>query len=257
MHLKTTTRRGAMLAAAAAALLLSSPHARAQAGAAPARPAAAAVAPGSPANLDSLLERANRSRTRGAETARITLIEISDFQCPYCRQFFDSTYTKLDSAYIRSGRVKMMFMAYPIPAHREGYAAAKSAYCAGVQGKFWQMHDRLFTTQRTWSGDAGAAARFTGYAQALGVDMAAYRDCVDNDRVAPVILNDVMQASGAGVNGTPTFIVNGTKALGGAIPFDDLKKELDAALANPTPAQPAPPAGAMPPPAGSTPPPVR
>jgi hypothetical protein len=69
MHLKTTTRRGAMLAAAAAALLLSSPHARAQAGAAPARPAAAAVAPGSPANLDSLLERANRSRTRGAETA--------------------------------------------------------------------------------------------------------------------------------------------------------------------------------------------
>jgi protein-disulfide isomerase len=251
MQPRTTTRRGAMLAAGAAVLLLVPSQAAAQAGTAAARPAPA-VAPGSPANLDSLLARANRGRVKGPQTAPVTLIEISDFECPYCREFFETTYARLDSAYVRTGRVKLLFMVYPLPGHRESYPAAKAAFCAGVQGRFWPMHDRLFSTQREWVGDAAAAARFTRYAQALGLEMAAYRDCVDNDRVAPVVMNDVMQAAGAGVNGTPTFIVNGQKMLNGAVPFDDLKKELDEALAHPAPreepgAPPAPQASAPPP----------
>jgi len=199
----------------------------------------------SPANLDSLLERASRGRIHGAADARVTIVEISDFQCPFCRQFFESTYRQLDSAYVRTGKVKLVFYAFPLPGHREAYPAAKAAMCAGVQGKFWGMHDRLFATQREWSGQDLVAPRFAGYAQALGVDMAAYRDCVDNDRVAPIILNDAMQASGAGVNGTPTFIINGSKALNGAVPFEEMKREIDAALA--APAAPATPPPAAPP----------
>jgi protein-disulfide isomerase len=250
---KTSTRRGALLAAAAALVLLALPAAaRAQAGAAP---HASAVPAASFANLDSLLERANRGRVKGADSARITIIEVSDFECPYCRAFFDSTYTRLDSAYVRTGKVKMVFFAFPLPGHREAYPAAKAAMCAAVQGRFWPMHDRLFGTQRQWEGQDNPAATFAGYAQALHLDMAAYRDCVDNDRVAPVILNDVMQASAAGVNGTPTFILNGQKALNGAVPFEDMKKEIDALLA--APGQPAAPAGTTPAPAppATTPPP--
>jgi protein-disulfide isomerase len=252
---KLPTRRVALLAAGAAALvLLALPTgARAQAGAAP---HASPVPASSFANLDSLLERANQGRVKGVDSAKVTIIEVSDFECPYCHQFFDSTYAKLDSAYVRTGKVKLVFFAFPLPGHREAYPAAKAAMCAAVQGRFWPMHDRLFSTQREWANQDQVAGRFTGYAQALHLDMAAYRDCVDNDRVAPLILNDVMQASGAGVNGTPTFILNGQKALNGVIPFDDLKKEIDAILAAPA-APAAPPAGAAPAPTSppATPPP--
>ncbi|MDB4950424.1 MAG: oxidoreductase [Gemmatimonadetes bacterium] len=246
-----TRRLGAMLGAGAALFLaLGSTHAAAQGAARPAPPpAAGAVSPASPANLDSLLERANRGRVKGAENARVTIIEVSDFECPYCRAFFDSTYARLDSAYVRTGKVKIVFFAFPLPGHREAFPAAKAAMCASVQGKFWPMHDRLFSTQREWANQDVVAERFAGYAAALRLDMPAYRDCVANDRVAPLILNDIMQGSAAGISGTPTFILNGQKALNGAVPFDDLKKEIDAILAAP----PAPPAG-TPPPAGARPP---
>ncbi|HET6229240.1 MAG TPA: thioredoxin domain-containing protein [Longimicrobiaceae bacterium] len=219
-----------------------------------------AAANAASANLDSLMQRAENSRMKGPETARVTLIEVSDFQCPYCRQFFDSTYAKLDSAYIRTGKVRLVFMAFPLPGHREAYGAAKAAFCAGAQGKFWPMHDQLFSRQREWSGAADPAARFAGYAAGMQLDAGAYRSCVENDRVAPIILNDVMRASGAGIGGTPTFILNG-KALSGAIPFSDLKQELDAALSAPAAPAPgatppaAPPAGTRPgtPPAGAPP----
>ncbi|HEX8361297.1 MAG TPA: DsbA family protein, partial [Longimicrobium sp.] len=76
-----------------------------------------------------------------------------------------------------------------------------------------------------------AAQRFEGFAGELSLDMAAYRDCTANDRVAALILGDAMKASGAGIGGTPAFIVNGSKLLNGAVTFDQLKTELDAALA--------------------------
>jgi len=190
---------------------------------------------------DSVLARASRGREKGAAGARVSVVEISDFQCPYCRQFFEDTYRRFDSAYVQTGKVKLVYINLPLPNHNEAFGAAEAAMCAGAQGKFWEMHDRLFASQREWGGQADAAQRFARMALELQLDPAAYRDCVDNDRTAPLILNDAMQATGARVNGTPSFIVNRTQRLDGAVTFEALAAAVDAALAAPA-APAAPPA---------------
>jgi protein-disulfide isomerase len=204
---------------------------------APVRGAGAAAAP-IPADVDSVLPRADRGRAKGVEGAPLTVIEVSDFQCPYCRQWTETTYRQLDSAYIRTGKVRMVFINYPLPNHPQAYAASEAAMCGGAQGKFWPMHDRIFAAQREWSGAADAARRFDAFATELGLDMAAFRDCTANDRVAQLIVGDALKAAGGGINGTPAFIINGTRLMSGAVTFDQMKSELDAALASPAPAPP-------------------
>lgn len=206
-----------------------------------AEPGAAAA----PAGLDSLLAVADRERSKGPEDAAVTIIEISDFQCPYCREFAQNTYPRIDSAYVQQGKARVVYINLPLGMHREAYGAAEAALCAAGQGRFWPMHDRLFAAQREWSGAEDAAERFAGYARELELDMDAFRDCTENDRVASLILNDAMQASGAGVNGTPTFFLNsrsGQRALSGAVPYEQFAATIDTLLA-------APPAEAAPPPA--------
>lgn len=183
---------------------------------------------------DSVLARASRSRIKGSENAPVTLVEVSDFQCPFCAQFSQQTLTRLDSAYIRTGKVKMLFINFPLPNHAQAWAASEAALCAGAQGQFWPMHDRLFAAQREWSGAADAAERFTGYAAALGLDMAAFRECVANDRVAPILVSDVMQATQGGVNGTPAFLLQAgeeQRSLAGAQPFEEFSRQIDELLA--------------------------
>jgi protein-disulfide isomerase len=194
---------------------------------------------------DSVLARAARGREKGAAGARVSVVEISDFQCPYCRQFFETTYRKFDSAYVKTGKVQMTYINLPLPMHTQAYSAAEAAMCAGAQGKFWEMHDRLFGSQREWSGQADAVQRFSRLALALNLDGAAFRDCVDNDRTAPLILNDAMQASSAGVNGTPAFIVNRERMLNGAVTYEQLAEAVDAAIAG-VPVPGAPPAAPAP-----------
>jgi protein-disulfide isomerase len=203
---------------------------------------------------DSLESRANRGRMKGSDSAQVTIVEISDFQCPYCRDFATTTYRQVDSAYIRTGRARILYINLPLTSHREAFGAAEAAMCAGVQGKFWEMHDRLFATQREWGGQADAPRRWEGFARDLRLNMADWRDCTANDRTAPLIVGDAMQAAEARINGTPTFILNsrnGQKALTGAIPFEEFARELDALLAAPAAAPPAaapqtPPAPAQP-----------
>jgi protein-disulfide isomerase len=203
--------------------------------------AATASSASAATNPDSLIARADRGRAKGADSARVTIIEISDFQCPYCRDFATNTYARVDSAYVRTGKARIIYINLPLSTHREAYGAAEAAMCAGAQGKFWPMHDRLFATQREWSGQADAAQRFERLAQALQLDMAAYRDCTANDRTAPIIINDAMQAAEAGIRGTPAFILNsaaGQRALSGALPFEQFAAEMDALLAGrPAPGQ--------------------
>lgn len=212
------------------ALLLAA-TACAQGGSQPAAGGRARTAAAATAERDSILPRASRARTKGAENAPVTLVEVSDFQCPFCREWAVNTFPKIDSAYIRTGKVKMVFITFPLPNHTEAWAATEGALCAGAQGQFWPMHDRLFATQREWGGQEDAARRIALMAGELRLDMNAYRACTDNDLMAPLVVNDVMQASGAGIGGTPAFIINGQRALSGAIPFEDMAREIDNALA--------------------------
>jgi protein-disulfide isomerase len=234
--------------AAGALALLTAVSACAQGGG---NTASAGAARGAPP-LDSLLARASSGREQGSAAARVTVIEISDFHCPYCRMFFDSTYRKLDSAYVKTGRVRMVYINYPLPMHYQAFAAAKAAMCASAQGKFWQMHDLLFGRQREWASQMDAAQRFTRFASEIRLDSAQFRDCYDNDRVSPLIANDLTQAASAGVNATPTFIINREKMLNGAVPFADLSREIDASIAaaqnGPTPPGGTPPSTSPPPP---------
>lgn len=198
-------------------------------------------ASGAATNPDSIIDRANRDRMKGPEDAPMTIIELSDFQCPYCREFATGTYRQIDSAYVRTGRARIIYVNLPLSTHKEAFPAAEAAMCAGAQGRFWPMHDRLFATQREWNGQADAAQRFERLAQELQLDMPAYRDCTANDRTAPLIVADAMQAAEARINGTPTFILNsrnGQRALTGAVPFDQFSREIDALLAGPPAAAP-------------------
>jgi len=246
-------RGAAPLLAGVAALLVSASACAQQGGAASGSHAAGPAVP-----LDSVLSRASNARQHGSQYAKVTLYEVSDFQCPFCKMFFDSTYAKFDSAYVKTGKVRIVYINFPLPMHNQAFAAAKAAMCAGAQGKFWEMHDRLFQRQRDWRDQADAPQRFSRYAAEIGINAAQFRDCVDNDRVSPLIVNDIMQASGAQVNSTPTLILNREKILNGAVPYAELAREVDALLA--AAAQGTPPAGtppAAPPPPSAPPAPAR
>lgn len=231
---------------AAAALLITATLATTACGQSP-QGTAQGAARSSSLSPDSLEARANRGRIKGSETAPVTIVEVSDFQCPYCREFAATTYKQIDSVYVRTGRARILYINLPLTSHREAFGAAEAAMCAGVQDKFWPMHDRLFATQREWGGQADAARRFEAFAQELQLNMADWRDCTANDRTAPLIVGDAMQAAEARINGTPTFILNsrsGQKSLTGAVPFADFAREIDALLAAPPAAPQTPPAPA-------------
>jgi protein-disulfide isomerase len=233
---------------AAAALLLTATLPAAACGQTQGAPSSAAAP--TAASIDSVIPRADAGRNKGADSARVTIVEVSDFQCPYCREFAATTYPRIDSAYVRTGKAKMVYINLPLSSHANAFPAAEAAMCAGVQGKFWPMHDRLFATQREWSSQHDAVQRFERLAQALQLDMAAYRDCTANDRTAPIIISDAMQAAEAGINGTPAFILlssAGQRSLSGAVPFEQFAQEMDALLAGQPAPAPAQPQGTAPP----------
>ncbi len=182
------------------------------------------------AAAEALLEAASRGRIKGDEDAPVTIIELSDFQCPFCREFFQTTYPALDSAYVRTGKVKLIYVNLPLPGHGRAWQAAEAAMCAGAQGSFWPMHDRLFAAQEEWSGAPEAGSVFASYARELGLDPAAFGFCTAEDLVAPLILGDVIQAASSGAGATPTFIIDGRKVLSGAQPFSEFEQAIEEAL---------------------------
>jgi protein-disulfide isomerase len=224
--------RGALRATFLAALVLLvgvTTQACAQPGSADGAAASGRSGANPPVPLDSLRAAADAGRLKGSPDAPVTIIEVSDFQCPYCRQWALETYPQIDSAYIQTGRARLLFINYPLPNHAQAWAASEAAMCAGVQGRFWEMHDRIFDAQRDWSGQADAADRFLVFAREMGLDLGQYRDCTDYDRTATLIVSDLMQAAQANIRGTPTFII-GQRMVGGAVPFEDFSRELDAAI---------------------------
>jgi protein-disulfide isomerase len=99
---------------------------------------------------------------QGASSAPVTIVEYSDFQCPYCARYSTETYPEIKAQYIDTGKVRYMFRHFPLSFHSEAELAAQAAECAGEQGKFWEMHDTLFANQSEWAGSADAEAALVG-----------------------------------------------------------------------------------------------
>src|SRR3954470_18666704 len=104
--------------------------------------------------VDSSLTRADKARIQGSDSAKIWMVMASDFQCPFCKQFHDGAYKQILSEYVATGKVRVAFLNHPGSMHQYGVVSAEAAMCAGMQDKFWQMHDSLFATQDHWAQSA-------------------------------------------------------------------------------------------------------
>ena len=174
---------------------------------------------------------------KGESGAKVTLIEFTDYQCPFCSRHFRQTGQLLEQEYIKTGKVKLVLREMPLEAiHPQALKAAEAAQCAGQQGKYWEMHDRLFANQ-----NALARKDLSESAKALGLDVAAFDQCVDSGKQTARVRNDLVDATRAGARGTPTFYLGLTepnslelkaqRILRGAQPYAVFKEAIDGLLA--------------------------
>jgi protein-disulfide isomerase len=182
---------------------------------------------------DSISDRADHGRIAGDSTAKLWVIMASDFECPYCKAWHDAAFTPLMNDYVKTGKIRLAFLNMPLSIHKNALPASEAAMCSSVQNKFWPMHEALFATQQSWESLPDATQKFDSIAGTLGIDMAAYRNCISKHLTRPLIQADHDRARVAGVNSTPSFFV-GTQTLTGS--DANIRGAIDAALK----AQPAP-----------------
>lgn len=179
---------------------------------------------------NSPFDRAHASRQKGPQGAAVVVIEIADFQCPYCARFAQEVYPRIDSAYVKTGKVGWLFVNLPLPNHKHAWVAAEAAMCAGAAGnRFWPVHDRIFATQAEWARATDPAPQFRRIAEQAGVPLADYDACVGADQLAGLLLQDLMWALPK-VNGTPAFFIGNDQQVAGMKTFAEWKGILDAAL---------------------------
>jgi protein-disulfide isomerase len=168
---------------------------------------------------------------KGKKDAPVTLVEFSDYQCPFCSRFFQTTLPTLTKEYIDTGKVRYAFRDFPLDQiHPNARKAAEAAHCAGDQGKYWEMHDLLFQNQRALEID-----KLKAYASRLDLDSAAFATCVDTDKYKAKVQKNLEDGVEAGVRGTPSFFVGKTRPDGtiqgvmisGARPATDFRQEID------------------------------
>ncbi len=160
--------------------------------------------------------------SRGPANAPVTIVEFSDFECPYCGRA-EETVAEVMRVY--GDKVRLVFRDLPLPNHTNAPKAAEAAHCADEQGKYWEMHAKLFANQRALEVPA-----LKGYAKDLKLDQAKFDKCLDSGATAALVEEGRKAGSEAGVNGTPAFFVNGV-LISGAQPFDAFKEVIDAELA--------------------------
>lgn len=170
----------------------------------------------------------------GEADAPITVIEFTDFQCPFCGRHYTDTYGKIKENYIDTGKVKYVSRDFPLSFHQFAAKSAEAAECANEQGKFWEMHDKLFSTQATWSASADAVTTFKQYAKDLGLKTAQFDSCIDSDKYKDEIAKDQADGSASGIDGTPGFWILGpdgqSQKISGAYPYETFSAAFDGML---------------------------
>lgn len=165
----------------------------------------------------------------GAANAPVTIVEFSDFQCPFCASFFNETLPQIQKDYIDTGKARLIYKNLPITKiHPYAEKAAEAAECAGEQGKFWEYHDILFANQQAWI-SKNATTVFKEYALTLKLNTTEFNSCLDTNKYSSEISKDLQDGQNAGVSGTPTFFINGIRVVG-AQPYSVFKDTIDSEL---------------------------
>ena len=167
----------------------------------------------------------------GNPDALVTIIEFSDFQCPYCRRSYNELLPPLKENYIDKGLVSFIYRDYPLDFHADAKKAAEATECAEEQGKFWEMHDAIFEGQNAL-GNGTVAIPYDNlkqYANDLGLDTDQFNQCLDSGKYEDEVTNDLRDGIKYNVSGTPTFFVNGQRIVG-AQPYSVVSSVIDSLL---------------------------
>ncbi len=168
----------------------------------------------------------------GSSSAALTLVEISDYHCPFCRRHIQQTHPQILADYIKTGKVRHVFVHYPIDQlHPDAFKSHEAAACAADQGKFWEMHAKLFEAA------VKTPEQFAALAQAIGLDTTAFRACLDTGKHAAEVKKSVERMTSLGVTGTPMFLIGLTpqgtepfksrQMLQGAQPYSAFQQAFD------------------------------
>lgn len=158
--------------------------------------------------------------------AKVTLVEFGDYQCPACGSYNPIVQQALKDF---NGKINYAFRNFPLSQHSNAKISSYAAEAAGLQGKFWEMHDKLYETQSEWSSSSDAKSIFVGYAKGLGLNTSQFESDLTSTKVTDKVSNDQADGSLVGINQTPTFFINGVKAdLAGS--YDQFKSMIDAAI---------------------------
>ncbi len=158
---------------------------------------------------------------KGPKNAPVTIIEFSDYECPFCQRA-EPAVAKVMETY--RDKVRLVFRDFPLPMHKNAAPAAEAAACANAQGKFWEYHGKLFTSSSL------GADRLKAIAGEIGLDAAKFDECVSKRQFKADVEKDLADGAEAGVNGTPAFFING-RLLSGAQPYEKIKEVIDEELA--------------------------
>ncbi len=185
--------------------------------------------PSAPAVNDPVVTAADHGRIRGDSAAKTWVIIASDFQCPYCKEWHDKTYASFINEYVRSGKVKVAYVNYPLAQHQFALLTAQAAMCASAQNKFWEYHDALFNSQPQWEVMTQPRPLLDSLAKAVGVETTSWGQCLDSGRMLAIIRADQDRLGKAGVRSTPSFMI-GDQMLIGAQTIEDMRIALDSAV---------------------------
>jgi protein-disulfide isomerase len=178
------------------------------------------------------------AKIRGSASAKVMLLEFSDYQCPFCGRHFRETMPQIEKTYIETGKIKYAFKDFPIESlHRQAVKAHEAANCAADQDKYWPMHARLFMNPNPLGPE-----ELKAHAAAVGVNLGTYQQCVDSGRHVQTVQQSINDAVSFGVTGTPAFFVGvvapdgkslkPSRFISGAHPFTRFKQEIDALLSS-------------------------
>jgi protein-disulfide isomerase len=182
--------------------------------------------------------------SRGEASAKVTLVEFSDYQCPFCASYVRGIYPAVEAAYVKTGKVRTVFVDTPLVSiHKDAFKAAQAASCGRDQGKYWEMHDQLFQSQASFE-------PWDAHAKAVGLDLPKFQECLASGRHDTQIRHDMAEARQLGVTSTPAFLVGQSlpddptkvrvvSVLRGAAPFADFKTAIDPLLQPPAATSPA------------------